>query len=78
MKKSVVMGIEPTTSGLLDQRRSHSDNQAVTFLNFLKLQTSITANWGIAQKYVFHYHNLVFMLNLILWITYTGGRVPLN
>jgi len=25
---SVVTGIEPTTSGLLDQRRSHSDNQA--------------------------------------------------
>jgi len=28
MKKSVVTGIEPTSSGLLDQRRSRSDNQA--------------------------------------------------
>jgi len=27
-KNSVVTGIEPTTSGLLDQRRSRSDNQA--------------------------------------------------
>jgi len=27
-KNSVVTGIEPTTSGLLDQRRSRSNNQA--------------------------------------------------
>jgi len=27
-KNSVVTGIEPTTSGLLDQRRNRSDNQA--------------------------------------------------
>jgi len=29
----------------------------------------------IAQKYGFYYHNLVFMLNLILSITHTCGRV---
>jgi len=28
MKNSVVTGIEPTMSGLLDQRRSRSNNQA--------------------------------------------------
>jgi len=28
MKNSVVMGIEPMTFGLLDQRRSRSDKQA--------------------------------------------------
>jgi len=32
MKNSVVTGVEPTTSGLLDQRRSRSDNQALQFL----------------------------------------------
>jgi len=30
------MGIEPTTSGLLDQRRSHSDNQAPPFYMLVK------------------------------------------
>jgi len=29
LKNSVVTGIDPTTSGLLDQRRSRSDNQTV-------------------------------------------------
>jgi len=32
----------------------------------LQLQTSFTANWDIAQKKGFDYHNLVFMPNLIL------------
>jgi len=32
-KISVVTGIEPTTSGLLDQRRSRSENQQFFFEN---------------------------------------------
>jgi len=38
-KNSVVTGIEPTTtkSGLLDQRRSHSDNQAPKRCKVVKL-----------------------------------------
>jgi len=42
-KNSVVTGIEPTTSALLDQRRSHSENQAPfqlgTYLSFYKLKS---------------------------------------
>jgi len=49
---------------------------AVTFINFLLIQTLITANWDTAQKNCFHFHNPAFMLNPILQTTHTGGRVP--
>jgi len=35
-KNSVVTGIEPTTSGLLDERRSRSDYQAPVSSGFLR------------------------------------------
>jgi len=38
----VVTGIEPTTSGLLDQRRSHSDNQAPYKNDLTEISHSIT------------------------------------
>jgi len=37
-KNSVVTGIEPTTSGLLDQRRSRSDNQAPAAVSTLMVR----------------------------------------
>jgi len=33
---------------------------------FMELQSLFTMNWDIVQKNGFHYHNLVFMLNLVL------------
>jgi len=38
----------------------------LTISLFLKLQMLFTENRDIAQKNSFRYHNLVFMLNLIL------------
>jgi len=52
-----------------------SGNCDVTIYLFLELQTLSTANRYIEQKNGFHYHNLVFILNLIVLITHTSGRV---
>jgi len=54
------MGIEPTTSGLLDQRRSHSDNQASyssTGMRYLQNQIQ-HKNQVMIMKSVFNIHPL--------------------
>jgi len=45
MKNLVVAGIEPLTSGLLDPRRSRSDNQALYYYRYL-LWFRIVTNKG--------------------------------
>jgi len=44
-KTSVVTGIEPTTSGFLDQRHSRSDNQALS--NLARFVINIFEFWQI-------------------------------
>jgi len=53
----MVTGIEPTTSGLLDQRRSRSDNQAPLKINFrgdLMMNVSRTTCYLGIQKDELH------------------------
>jgi len=49
-----------------DDTRLKTTNCDVRISVLSKFQFFFTANWDIAQKNGFHYHNLVFMLNLIL------------
>jgi len=59
-KNSVVTGIESTTSGLLDQRRNRSDNQANRSLN----RKDALYLLGIRYEAMFGYHSSSQLLDM--------------
>jgi len=57
---------------------SYGVYHSITLIKIIQLQTDIMVNCDIAQKNCFHFHNLDFMLNLIIKIIHTSGRVYLE